>query len=61
VIERVKKYERGQAMPEYVVVTTLGVIVLIWGSSGDPSPISRLLAAIKSFYQAFSYAISVST
>lgn len=55
-----RKASRGQAMTEYVVVATLGALVLIWSSLGDPSPIDQLITALKGFYKAFSYAISVS-
>jgi hypothetical protein len=50
----------GQALVEYAVVVTLAGLVLIWISLGDPSPIQQLLDALKKFYKAFSYAISVS-
>jgi Flp pilus assembly pilin Flp len=55
-----RKTSRGQAMTEYIVVATLGALVLIWSSLGNPSPIDELVAALKGFYKAFSYAISVS-
>ena len=54
------KYICGQAMTEYLVVTTIGALVLIWSSLGTSSPIDQLLDAIKGFYKAFSYAISLS-
>lgn len=54
------KYSSGQAMTEYIVVTVLGAMALIWSSLGDPSPIDQLLNAIKGFYKAFSYAMSLS-
>ena len=47
-------------MTEYAVVTTLAALVLIWISLGDPSPAQQLIDALKSFYKAFSYAISLS-
>lgn len=47
-------------MVEYAVVVTLGALVLIWSSLGDPSPIQQLIDALKSFYKAFSYALSIS-
>lgn len=55
-----RQHPRGQALVEYAVVSTLAALVLIWISLGDPSPIQQLLAALRSFYRAFSYAISVS-
>ena len=51
---------KGQAMTEYAVVTTLAALVLIWISLGDPSPAQQLIDALKNFYKAFSYAISLS-
>lgn len=56
-----RRYSCGQAMVEYAVVVTLGALVLIWSSLGDPSPIQQLIDALKSFYKAFSFAISVAT
>lgn len=51
---------RGQAMTEYLIVLSFTVAVLILSSLGKPSPIDMLMDALKSFYAAFSYAISVS-
>ncbi|MDP2371801.1 hypothetical protein [Rhodoferax sp.] len=48
-------------MTEYAVVTMLTALVLIWSGLGNPSPIQKLISAIKSFYGAFSFAISVSS
>lgn len=53
------KRARGQAMAEYAVVVTLAALVLIWSGLGTPSPIQKLMGAIKSFYSAFSYVLSV--
>jgi p-aminobenzoyl-glutamate transporter AbgT len=50
---------RGQASSEYTVVLGLLVVALIFSALGD-SPLTALAAAIKSAYQAFSYAISFS-
>lgn len=51
-----RRRESGQAYVEYVVIVLLVVVVLI---GGDNSVISQLLAAIKSFYSAYSYALSM--
>lgn len=51
----------GQASTEYVVVLASTAAVLILSSLGDPSPMQQLIDAIKSFYTAFSYAISLSS
>jgi Flp pilus assembly pilin Flp len=56
-----RKTLRGQAMTEYAVVATLAALVLIWSTLGPPpTPIDQLLTAIKGFYKAFSFAISLS-
>ncbi|WP_157683067.1 hypothetical protein [Burkholderia ubonensis] len=48
---------RGQAYAEYVVILVVVILLLITG--GDNSPINQLIAAFKSFYQSYSYAIAV--
>jgi Flp pilus assembly pilin Flp len=48
--------QTGQAYTEYVVIVLLVVVVLI---AGDNSVIAQLLAAFKSFYQAYSYTLSM--
>jgi Flp pilus assembly pilin Flp len=48
----------GQAAVEYAVVMAMCVIALITVTS-DPSVIDELITAMKNFYKAFSYAISV--
>lgn len=48
--------EAGQAYLEYVLVVLLVVVVL---TAGRDSVIAQLLAAIKSFYAAYSYALSM--
>ena len=50
--------QRGQAAVEYAVVMALMVIALITVTA-DPSVIDELITAMKNFYKAFSYAISV--
>lgn len=52
-------HARGQAMTEYLIILSTTVIVLIAGSAGDDAPIDQLISAIKSFYGAFSFAISL--
>lgn len=51
---------RGQAMTEYLVLVSLCVIILVVATL-NPSPLAELMAAIKRFFSAYSYAISVST
>lgn len=48
---------QGQAYAEYVVILVAVILLLITG--GDNSPINQLIAAFKSFYQSYSYAIAV--
>jgi Flp pilus assembly pilin Flp len=50
--------QRGQAAVEYAVVLALTTIVLIVAVV-DPSVIDQLLDAIKNFFKAFSWAMSV--
>lgn len=56
-----RKGSRGQAMVEYAVVAMLGAMALIWSTWGEPSPIQQLIGALRSFYKAFSFAISVAS
>ncbi len=53
-----RRRERGQAMTEYLVVG-LFFIVAIAGVALEPSPIIELVAAVKKFFSAYSYAISI--
>jgi Flp pilus assembly pilin Flp len=46
----------GQAYVEYVLIVLLIVVALI---GGDHSVMAQLLAAFKSFYSAYSYALSM--
>lgn len=48
--------QRGQALIEYTLVTFLVVVVLI----ANPNVITEIVDAIRSVYQAFTSAISVS-
>lgn len=54
----VRRLPRGQAMVEYLVVLGLTTIVLV-ALAIDPSVIDELIAAVKGFFQAFSFAISL--
>ena len=49
---------RGQAAVEYLVVLGLTTLVLVIAAV-DPSVIDELLAAVKSFFKAFSFALSI--
>lgn len=48
----------GQAMTEYLVVLVFCVIVLT-AAVLQPAPVIELMAAIKGFFSAYAYAISV--
>lgn len=49
----------GQAASEYLVVLAFCVIVLV-AAAAEPPPIQELIQAIKEYFSAYSYAISVS-
>jgi Flp pilus assembly pilin Flp len=50
---------RGQAMTEYVIVVLFCAVGLILVR--EPSPVAQLVAAIKGFFSAYAYAISVTS
>ncbi len=50
--------QRGQAIIEYVMVTLLCVVVLMISTDNGPV-IGAVKSAIKGFFKAFSYAISI--
>jgi Flp pilus assembly pilin Flp len=52
--------QRGQAMTEYLVVGVFCVAILVAVSAG-PQPVQELLDAIKNFFRAYSYVISVTS
>jgi Flp pilus assembly pilin Flp len=53
--------QKGQAIIEYLVVVAFSIMVLMVASGSDPnSPIGQVVAAFKSFFKAYSYAISLS-
>jgi Flp pilus assembly pilin Flp len=53
-----KRSQLGQAAVEYAVVLALTTVVLIVADA-DPAAIDQLLDAMKQFFKAFSWAISV--
>lgn len=53
-----RRRTNGQSLIEYLVVLTLGVIVLVTGT--DP-PIQKLATAVREYYTDYSYAISISS
>ncbi|MFC0253900.1 hypothetical protein [Massilia consociata] len=52
------KPARGQASTEYLVVLVLCVVVLVASALGA-SPVQELIQAVKNYFAAYSYAISV--
>lgn len=52
----------GQAMIEYLVVTALVSMVMFYPSAmtGNMSPASYLARAVRSFFRAYSFLVSVS-
>ncbi len=50
--------QRGQAYVEYFVAT--GALVVALAVGGDDSVMNTLLAALKSFFGAYGYALSIS-
>lgn len=47
--------QRGAAMVEYLIATSLVALALI----GNPGVVQKLIEAIRKLYQAFTYAISL--
>lgn len=52
------KAARGQASTEYLVVLAFCVVVLVVSVIG-PAPVVELIQAVKDYFSAYSYAISV--
>ncbi|WGS54598.1 hypothetical protein LFL96_26680 [Paraburkholderia sp. D15] len=51
--------QRGQACTEYLVVTTALVAVLLIAKEDTLSPFAALLLGLKSFFGAYSFALSL--
>ncbi len=56
-----RERQRGQATFEYVVVIAFCVIILIVPDSNGDIAIVQLANALKSFYNAFAFALSFSS
>jgi Flp pilus assembly pilin Flp len=56
-----RRRARGQASVEYTMVLILVVLVLIAEQGGEPGPVGLVVTAIKDVFNAFSYAISLTT
>ena len=55
-----RRPQQGQAMTEYLVVGVFCVVILVAVALG-PAPVQELLDAIKKFFQAYSYVLSVTS
>lgn len=53
-----KRSSTGQAMVEYIVVTLMVVVILLAATS-DGAAITQLGNAIKNFFKAYSFAMSI--
>lgn len=53
-----RRANTGQAMVEYIVVTLMVVIVLL-AASADGAAVTQLANAVKSFFKAYSFAMSI--
>ena len=51
--------QRGQSTFEYTIVVAMAVLILIEG--GASAPVAEVIAALKSAYQGFVYAISLAS
>lgn len=51
--------QRGQAYAEYLVVTTALIAVLLMAAGDTSSPFSALLSSFKSFFNAYSFTLSL--
>lgn len=50
---------RGQAMIEYIVILLVSVVILVVAVGGKDSVMYQLGTAVKSFWQNYSYIISL--
>jgi hypothetical protein len=53
--------QRGQSIVEYVIVTSMAVLVLIQTQGSEGSVIQTLATAIKDVYRGFTYSLSYAT
>ena len=58
-IERPSWRQRGQSTIEYTIVVAMAVLILIEG--GASAPVAEVIAAMKSAYQGFVYAMSLAS
>jgi hypothetical protein len=53
------RHMRGQAMIEYVLITTAVAIVMFFPFEGGVSPSEHLAFAFRNFFRGFSFLVSV--
>jgi len=58
--KNITRRQSGQAMTEYLVIGAFCIMILVVAALG-PSPILEMIDAIKQFFAAYSYAISITT
>jgi Flp pilus assembly pilin Flp len=58
-VQRFRQEQRGQSTIEYTIVVAMAVLILIEG--GASAPVAEVIAALKSAYQGFVYAISLAS
>ena len=56
--KRARAEARGQAAIEYIVILALVTLVLV-AIAAEPKAIDEVIAAVKSFFKAYSYALSI--
>ncbi len=56
---KMHSYQKGQSMIEYTIVVAMAVLILIEG--GASAPVAEVMAALKSAYQGFVYAMSLAS
>lgn len=49
----------GQAMIEYIVVLSFGVMLLIKASGNEEAPVKQLATAIKNYHKHYTYAMAI--
>ena len=58
-LQMARSRQRGQSTIEYTIVVAMAVLILIEG--GASAPVAEVIAALKSAYQGFVYAISLAS
>lgn len=56
-----RRRQLGQAMIEYAVVLTFGVVLLIQGSATEEAPVKKLATAIRDYHKHYTYGMAIAT